>query len=274
MMDGRFSADLTGAMAVISGAGQPLPEAPFIRTPGLLARPSETVFAPRSLRDLVAAGQPPSDDAVAGAEVSEVASETEAMVPQKEAMVPQPVMRQVAPVAAAPAPALPLALAEARAQARREALAEVAEERAALGVTARSLAAALDRIAHPPAEDLARLTDHLGQAVATLAAERAGVAIDADAAPFARRIADLAARVTESFAQVTLRLHPADHTALLALLQGEVPADLADLARARIVPDAALNRGDVALRAPGLRLEDRIAAAEPMPQGEVDDVHA
>lgn len=254
MMDGSFSHDMTGAMALIPGAGRPVSEVPFIKTPGLLARPADMVFSAHGLHDLAVA---------IGGETGAMAAEGPASVADDAPDAPD--MVEVAPPVAAPQPVMPVAaqvsaarIAEARAEARAEVLADLAATRADLARTAHSLATALERIAHPGESELSALTSHLGQAVAHLAAQRAGQAIDADAAPFARRIKALVARVTESVAQVSLRLHPDDVTAIAALLQEGCPPDLAELTRARLYPDPTLNRGDVALRAPGLRLEDRI----------------
>lgn len=265
MMDGSFSHDLTGAMALIPGGGRPVSEAPFIKTPGLLARPADGVFSSRPLRDMavVLPGQtpdaPPSDDVPPPAPDS-AAPITPVPAPAAEQAAPAPAF---APTTQLTATQMSAALTEARAQARAEVLAELADERAALAETARSLAAALARIAQPPASDLTALSTHLSQAVAHLAAQRAGQAIDADAAPFARRIMALATRVTETFDQVSLRLHPDDARAIATLLQDACPPDLAQMTQARLRPDASLHRGDVALHTPTTRLQDLLAAPAP-----------
>jgi flagellar assembly protein FliH len=171
----------------------------------------------------------------------------------------QAAMQAVMPISA---PANEAAIAEERAQARREVLDELAAAQAALGRDAQLLAAALARMAQPPAADVAALTAHLGQAVAHLAAARAGQAIDADAAPFIRRIRALAERITAGFADVTLCLHPDDMAAVQALLQGHCPPDLTELAQARLRPDPGLLRGDLRLQAKGVLLEDLITAMD------------
>ena len=275
MMDGSFSHDLTGAMALMPGGGRPVSEAPFIKTPGLLARPADGVFSSRPLRDtaLVLPGQTPDapppapDSAAVDAPAPIIPAPTPA--PAAEQAPPAPAF---APITQLSAAQMSAALTEARAQARAEVLAELADERAALADTARSLATALARIAQPPASDLTALSAHLSQAVAHLAAQRAGQAIDADAAPFARRIMALAARVTDTFDQVSLRLHPDDASAIAALLQDACPPDLAQMTQARLRPDPSLHRGDVALHTPTTRLQDLLAAPAPQDhQGQTHD---
>jgi hypothetical protein len=315
MMDGAFSHDLRGSMALIPGGGGPVPEAPFIRTPGLLAGAAEGAFRQRGLRDLAVAL--PAPVALAGKErAGEASGGAEQGADQGAAGMSQPGGAAPAPLpdvlpdtvsglmsgpvsetmsgpagaegggaglAAGAGPrfeALPLAAArsgaaeaaaqaatQAAAQARAEVLAELDAERAALAESARALAAALARISQPPASDLALLTAHLGQAVAHLAATRAGQAIDADAAPFLRRIHDLAGRITAGFDRLTLRLHPADCAAVSACLAAACPPDLAGMAQARLRPDPGLLRGDVALWADGLRLEDLILPPAAMTEG-------
>jgi flagellar assembly protein FliH len=100
-------------------------------------------------------------------------------------------------------------------------------------------------------------------AVLRLAAERAGQAIDADPAPFARRVAALAARLSHAAADFELRLHPDDLARLAPLVAAGLSADLAGLACARLVADETLARGDADLSAPGLRLADLLADLEP-----------
>jgi flagellar biosynthesis/type III secretory pathway protein FliH len=278
MMDGSFSHDLTGAMALISGGGRPMSEAPFIKTPGLLARPADGVFAPRPLRDTAVAlpGQtpdaPPLDDAQPPALDSAPIAPAPSTAPTSApAPTPEPAPA-FAPITQLSAAQMTAALTEARAQARAEVLAELAADRATLADTARSLAAALTRITQPPASDLTALNAHLGQAVAHLAAQRAGQAIDADAAPFARRIMALATRVTDTFDQVSLRLHPDDAQAIAALLQDACPPDLAQMTQARLRPDPSPHRGDVALHTPTTRLQDLLALPAPQDhQGSTDD---
>ena len=259
MMDGRFSADLRGALALAPGV---MPSEPFIRTPGLVARAADGFFTSRGLRDLAVPLDPAEADA----------PEVETLAPEAAPQAlpdPLPVPVTAAqPVMPAPAPQHGVDLAALRAQARREAQDELATARAALQQDAQRLATALARIAQPPAADLAALTAHLGRAVAHLAAERAGQAIDAEAAPFVRRILDLAERVTTALDRVTLRLHPDDCTAVNACLSGACPADLVAMAQARLRPDPGLLRGDVALQADGLWLEDLILPPAEMPRPE------
>ena len=110
-------------------------------------------------------------------------------------------------------------------------------------------------LARPSGGAVDALASQLEATVTRLAAQRAGQAIDAAPVPFARRIARLAARVAQHQAMLRMHLHPDDLAVIAPLVAAGLP-DLADLAAARLVPDAALMRGDADLRAPGVRLAD------------------
>lgn len=102
------------------------------------------------------------------------------------------------------------------------------------------------------------LSDQLAALMATavrdLAAQRAGQAIDALPKPFLTRIAKLADRVAQGMRSVTLRLNPDDLTALAPHLAGT------DLDGAVLTPDPTMARGDVEIRADGIRLADMLEA--------------
>ena len=152
-------------------------------------------------------------------------------------------------------------LETARAEGRAAALAELDSERQTVAMAATALASALERLANPSAAQVAALSTALDQAVARMAADRAGQVIDATPEPFVRRIA--AARVSTGLGAVTLHLHPSDLEAVRAVFDQACSGDLAALARARLVADAGLSRGDIDLRTATLHIEDLILAAAP-----------
>ena len=159
-------------------------------------------------------------------------------------------------------PALSAAdIERARAEGRAEAEAAFAAERGGLRQAVQALAAALDRLDHPDTAQIERLARTLDAAVASLAAERAGQAIDADPAPFAARIAELAGRAAHGLSGVVVHLHPDDLARVAPLLDQAVPAHLSALAAARLIADPGLSRGDADIRAPGVRIADCLQAA-------------
>jgi flagellar assembly protein FliH len=139
-------------------------------------------------------------------------------------------------------------IARGRAEGRAEAEAALAPARAAFLAAAARLAVASD-----PADDLGGM---LADAVRQLAAERAGQLIDTLPAAFAARIETLADRVAQGVRGVTLRLNPDDLAAITPHLAG---FDV--LAGATLAGDARLARGDVEVRAEGIRLSDLIGGA-------------
>lgn len=174
---------------------------------------------------------------------------------------PPDVLPPEPPTPPTPDPALLLAEAQARghaqglaeghakgmAEGRAQALAEMEETRAAfLAVTK-----ALSHAAPDLSDQIAAL---MAGAVRDLAAQRAGQAIDTLPAPFIARIARLADRVAQGMRSVTLRLNPDDLTAIAPHLAGT------DLDGAMLTPDPALKRGDVEVRADGIRLADLLGA--------------
>lgn len=173
-----------------------------------------------------------------------------------------------------PAPSQPGTTAETPAEVRAAAYAEGYEaglaEGAAQGVARgraeaegqlagalRTLETALARLAQPKPEDTARLAASIAGAVRALAIQRAGQLIDAAPLPFMARIEALADRVSQGVRQVTLLLNPADLAALTPHLAG---SDI--LQNALVKGDPRLARGDVDIRAPGVRLADLLAAPD------------
>lgn len=160
-----------------------------------------------------------------------------------------------------PDPAIVLAEAQARghaaglaeghakgmAEGRAQALAELDAARAAFVAAAKGLSHA-----GPDLSD--QIAALMASAVRDLAAQRAGQAIDAMPKPFIARIAKLADRVAQGIRTVTLRLNPDDLSAIAPHLAGT------DLDGATLTPDPALNRGDVEVRADGIRLADVLGA--------------
>ena len=136
-------------------------------------------------------------------------------------------------------------LARGIAEGRAAAEAELAPARGAFLAAAARLAVAGD-----PAEDIAGV---LAEAVRRLAAERAGQMIDVLPAAFAARVEVLADRVAQGVREVSLRLNPDDLAAITPHLAG---FDV--LGGAALVADARLARGDVEVRAEGIRLADLI----------------
>lgn len=138
-------------------------------------------------------------------------------------------------------------LAEGLAQGRAEAEAELADARAAFLAAATRLGTA--------APDLSdKIAALMAGAVRDLAAQRAGQAIDTLPAPFIARIAKLADRVAQGMRTVTLRLNPDDLTAISPHLAAT------DLDGATLSPDPTLRRGDIEVRADGIRLADLMGA--------------
>lgn len=125
-----------------------------------------------------------------------------------------------------------------------------AEAEATFGPAREAFLAAVARM-----EDGAGLADGLAgvlaEAVRKLAAERAGQMIEALPAAFAARVEALADRVAQGVRAVSVRLNPDDLEAIRPHLAGcEV------LEGAALTADPRLARGDVEVRAEGIRLAD------------------
>ncbi len=95
----------------------------------------------------------------------------------------------------------------------------------------------------------------MAAAVRRLAAERAGQMIDALPAAFAARVEAMADRVAQGVRAVSVRLNPDDLAVITPHLAGLEVAGAAEL-----VADARLARGDVEVRAEGIRLADLLEA--------------
>lgn len=246
-MDGSFSHDLRGPLALVPDAQAGGQAEQFIRSAHLPQIAAAGRFLPKPLAALA---QPPAVAAMPDppAPPEPRPSATAQMPPPAPAPAPAP-----APIANLDQPSL-------RAQIRAEILAELAQDRAALASTAQSLARALQLVVQPPAAQVAAMQGQLQQAVGRLASHLAGRAIDMDAAPFAGRIAQLAQQVTTQMGEITVRMHPDDCAAVATLLAQSCPPDLADLAQARIYADPELMRGDMRLRNATLRLDDCTAS--------------
>src|SRR3990167_8643840 len=153
----------------------------------------------------------------------------------------------VAEVVAAPvAPAVDPAPLIAAARAEGEA----AGSARGMGAREFSLAAAR-RLDAPSAADTAALAASMEAAVRALAAKRAGQVIDHSPKPFMDRIEALAERVSQGLRSLELRLHPDDLAAITPFLPD---SDL--LTASRLVAEPRLSRGDVDIRADGIRLAD------------------
>jgi flagellar assembly protein FliH len=157
------------------------------------------------------------------------------------------------------------ARAEGRAEARAEAFAEGraaghaegrAEAEAELAELRAALTTALERLERPEAAVLQGLREEMVDAVLRIASARAGSRIEEMPDAFLARIDALAAQMSDAAGRLTLRLNPEDHAAVLTCLE-----DAPEAARARFEPDPALARGDVALEAPGVALDDRLDLA-------------
>lgn len=227
----------------------------FVLTPGLCAPAEAAGFTRRDpmtrrLQGPVSPAEAPKEEHapdLAPADPAPLAIQPPALAPR-----PIPVTYSAEQMAAARSEAH----REGAAQGRAEAEAEVAAERQDLARAAQALAAAMAALTHPAPARLQELTDALNRAVLTLAAARAGQAIDSMPDPFARRVAALIERLGQGLQEVVVHLHPDDLAVVAPLLSGPVAPELALLAACRLLPDPALARGDAELHAPGLRLID------------------
>lgn len=152
-----------------------------------------------------------------------------------------------------------LGLAEGQTQGREEGQREArARAEAELSHARRLFETAAARLSVPDAGDVSTLSAALSAAVARLASERAGLAIDSHPEAFARRIAALADRIGQGLRDVTIHLNPED----LAVLSGHLTAS-ALLGQTPLLPDPALARGDAEVRAEGVTLSDVLSSVTP-----------
>ncbi len=148
-------------------------------------------------------------------------------------------------------------LAQGRAEGRAEAQAAAeADLGATIGPARDAFVAVAARLVAGP--DLADgIAGVIADAVRQLAAERAGQMIDALPEAFAVRVEAMADRVAQGVRAVSVRLNPDDLAAITPHLAGfEV------VGAAALVPDARLARGDVEVRAEGIRLADLLEAGK------------
>lgn len=127
----------------------------------------------------------------------------------------------------------------------------LAEQQAGLDEAREIFLAAARRLDAPSAADTAALAASMEAAVRALAAKRAGQVIDHSPKPFMDRIEALAERVSQGLRSLELRLHPDDLAAITPFLPD---SDL--LTASRLVAEPRLSRGDVDIRADGIRLAD------------------
>ncbi len=143
-------------------------------------------------------------------------------------------------------------LAQGLAKGRADALAEAAQAQDhALTAARDTFLRAAAALSSPEGVLPEAFAQDLDRAVRRLAAERAGMAIDAHPAAFLSRITLLADRVAQGIRSITIALHPQDHTTLMAHLSGTAAMD-----GAALVPDARLSRGDVVVTGPAIRVAD------------------
>jgi len=181
-----------------------------------------------------------------------------------DVMAPDPVEAAPAPVIDDPAAKLAEARSDGYAAGRADGLDEGraaglaegrAEAEAAFAPARAAFVAAVAALAGQ--DDLSdRLSSVITEAVRRLAAERAGQMIDALPAAFAARVEAMADRVAQGVRAVQVRLHPDDLAAITPHLAGyEV------LSGAALAGDARLARGDVDVRAEGIRMADLMEPA-------------
>jgi len=233
-------------------------EGRFVPQPNLIAPEGFATFRGKSPAQRAEALQDIIETPQMGTALQHAAETAQQPLPDPQFAEPQAVMpRAAVPGAAQLAEARATAFAEGHAQGRAETLAELEQERAALTLQANTLTAAIECLTNPPAAELESLTVSLSRAVARLASERAGQAIDAAPAGLARRIAGLAEQVAQGMRDMEIHLNPDDLTALRPVLAAVGDSGLACLQSCRLVPNQSLSRGDAELRAPGVRILDQ-----------------
>jgi flagellar biosynthesis/type III secretory pathway protein FliH len=144
----------------------------------------------------------------------------------------------------------------AQGQAERDAA--LAQRIAALDATARLLENALAAISPALEVEIDALTQKLDKMVRDLAAQRAGMAIDADPSGFGQRIERLALRVSENLTGLRVVLHPTDLAALHAARDANDVPHLARVLACDLRADPSIARGDVRVQGNGLALDDLI----------------
>lgn len=146
------------------------------------------------------------------------------------------------------------------AQGRAEVETVIAAKQAQLEAAASALSHALSQIGTALEEETVTLAGVLQDTLLALASERAGAAIQNTPASFAQRITALAERISDSFAQLSVRLNPDDLEQLRALRDPEGLPELERLFTAEMLPDPALSHGDIRLRTATIALDDLLRA--------------
>jgi flagellar biosynthesis/type III secretory pathway protein FliH len=140
-------------------------------------------------------------------------------------------------------------------EARETAEAELSEAREAFLKAAKALEDQMDSASGD-------LKGQLKEAIRTLAAQRAGQAIDAMPLPFTVRIMKLAERVSQAAGRAILQLHPDDIKAIKKHIEGSaLPESLG------LRPDEELSRGDVILHLGELSIADVLDPKYSMEKG-------
>ena len=123
-----------------------------------------------------------------------------------------------------------------------------------------SFTAASEALTQPDNIDLSQLSTAMYGAIAKLASERAGIAIDAHPDAFAARIEQMIARIRNHVETPLIRLHPDDATAITSTLETKMaPRQI------QIISDGTLNRGDAQINVGDIGVIDLIEAVDTAP---------
>lgn len=186
--------------------------------------------------------------------------ETNAASAQAEAPQCHGAISKTREIATPDAAALEAEFKRGLAQGRAEAETVMGAKQVQLEAAASALSHALSQIGTALEDDTMSLAAALQDAVLALASERAGAAIQNNPTSFAQRITVLAERVSDSFAQLSVRLNPDDLEQLRALRDPEGLPELERLFEADMLPDPALSHGDIRLRTATIALDDLLRA--------------
>ena len=261
-MDGGFSRDLTGPMALMDHTDAFSPAVDQLQAHGAMFQPVPLKAMARVYPSVVCETTAEDNDPASLCDPHAI--EPKEQVPDIELGINLPeVIGQTVLTTPLSTAAIDAAKLELRAEIMAEMSAALDAERAVIAQTAHSLAEALQQVTCPPAAVIEALEAQIEQAVTRLAIQRAGYAIDAHPAGFADRIKNLANRISDSMQALVIHLHPDDCKAVSALFDHDCPAHLKDLMQAKLMADPNLSRGDARLRASGLLLDDVIADVVP-----------
>ncbi len=123
-----------------------------------------------------------------------------------------------------------------------------------------SFTAASEALTQPDNIDLSQLSTAMYGAIAKLASERAGIAIDAHPDAFAARIEHMIARIRDNLETPLIRLHPDDATAITSTLETKMaPRQI------QIISDGTLNRGDAQINVGDIGVIDLIEVVDTAP---------